>query len=522
MAINVRAQEIELSNHDHLSQIVLEIEGDENIRRKQNAWKAYQVLEGNQREFTKERLKELYPDTHSQFRVGDINMAKKVIEKLSGAYDLAPSRRLKSKTEDKALSNIYEEFSFNEAYNEADKIYNYYKYVALWLHWINPEKSMTEEGQYILRALWPFDYDLIRDEVTGKPTHFILSYADTDVTQQAGQSDGIQQTITESQSDRSAESKIYSIWSKDKFVKIKVKGKFGKIDLKVDNISFIDPVKASGLDRLPITFVSASSSVEYPVENPLHEQSIEMNVAFSDLKTASSAQGHGQLTISHPEGQEIKRVHMGMHRSISLPQSTKKDAPETKAGYINANPDLAGQLEVLKFEAVNILDDNQIKSKGAISGGVEKFSSGIDRLISEADVQGVIENNQNNKYIRLEKGTYLILKSYETAMNQTTFSSDNLEVTYPKPKVTISDKEVLDNIKLRDELGTMLDYEKHMALDPNLTVEQAKKREEEIKAQKVQAFKDTQDMLGTNDTEDPEDNEDDTLAPEDKKPLPVN
>lgn len=495
MALTVKAKDIDLSNKAHLEQIILEIEGDENIRRKQSAWKAYQCLEGNQREYTKERIKELYPDTGDTFRIGDVNITKKVNGKLSGAYDTAPTRKLKNETESKKLSNYYEEYSFNEAFNEADSIYNQYGYVATWLHWVNAT-SEDEDGSYILRSLYPFDYDLVRDEVSGRPTHFILSYADTEVTQQAGGSDGIQQTITESQSDRSAESKIYSIWSNNQFVKVVAKGKFSSKDLNVAEIQFIDMPKASGLDRLPIAFVSKSSSVEYPVENALHTQSIEFNVGFSDLKTASSSQGFGQLTIMHPEGQKIKRIHMGMHRSINLPQSNKKDAPPTTAAFINANPDLAGQLEVLKFEAINILDDQGIKSKGAITGGAENFASGLDRLLSEADVQGIIENNQNNKYIRLEKEIYLILKDYEKHMNTNVFNSDNLQVMYPKPKVMISDKEILENIAKREELGTLLDYEKHMILDPNLTVEQAKARVLEIQGQADADMKRQKELLG--------------------------
>ena len=174
---------------------------------------------------------------------------------------------------------------------------------------------------------------------------------------------------------------------------------------------------------------------------------------------------------------------MGMHTSINLPQSKKPDSPPTDAKYINASPDLSGQLEVLRFDLVQILDDEGIKAKGVVNGNVEQFASGFDRLLSEADVQDKVEENQSTYIETIEKNIYLVLKEYERVMNQNSFNDDgdnNLEVFFEKPKVLISDKETLQNIELREKLGLILPYEKHLLINPNLTEDQAKEREEEI------------------------------------------
>jgi len=175
---------------------------------------------------------------------------------------------------------------------------------------------------------------------------------------------------------------------------------------------------------------------------------------------------------------------MGMHTALELPQSTKPDAPSTEASYISASPDLAGQLEVLKFDLTNVLDEHGIKAKSAIEGGVDNFSSGLDRLFSEADTQDVIEANQNLYAHTVEQELYLILKAYEDAMNKPTFRSESLEIYFEKPKVMISDKETLENIKLREELGLILPHEKHQIINPNLSEDEAKRRVEEIEALK--------------------------------------
>lgn len=287
------------------------------------------------------------------------------------------------------------------------------------------------------------------------------------------------------------------MWSKDVFVKIRVTKAKGNGNVAEKNMSLdYMKIKSNPLGRLPIAYVQKDNAVDYPIASNLADQSIEWNVSFSDLKTASSTQGHGQLVISHPEGQEMQQIHMGMHTAISLPQSNKPDRKPTTAEYISAAPNLSGQLDVLKFDITNILDDQGIRAKGTIDGGADKFSSGFDRLVSEADVQDLIEENQGTYSNELEPELFNVIKAYEEAMNQTTFSAtDEIEVHFEKPKVLISDAETLANIKTRDELGLMLPHEKHMIMNPNLTEEQAKVREAEIQKFKEEAIKKMQALM---------------------------
>ena len=203
---------------------------------------------------------------------------------------------------------------------------------------------------------------------------------------------------------------------------------------------------------------------------------------------------------------------MGMHTAIFLPQSKKPDAPSTDAKYISAAPDLAGQLDVLKFDVSNILDDHGVKAKGSIEGGAEKFASGLDRVISEADVQGKVEANQSLYTTTLEQGVFELVKKAEEVMQQNTFSkTEALKVTFEKPKVLISDAETLANIKARDEQGLILDWEKHIILNPNLTEEQAKDRELEIQEQKKVKMAEMKALMGTEEGEDFEEDDIDPL-----------
>lgn len=500
MSVKLKPEEIDISKISHLQILISDIESSENIRRKKNAFIAFEASEGRQADHVKDKLQTLYPESHTKFRIADVEIPKKVIRKKAKAYKQQPLRVLSTEAQTAELNDVYDKFKFSRAFKEADKIYNLHKYVCLWLSYTNPLDDSEElEGEYNLRALAPYEYDLVVGK-KGKPLIFSYSYASTDVTKG---SDGTEQITKEDQRDTSADSKRYKFISKDYITEVVT---YGATEGS-PNITKMD-VKPNEIERLPIAFLSQDTAVDYPIPSALARKSIDWNVEFSDLRTAAATQGHGQLTISHPEKIKIKKLHMGMFTSVSLPQSSKETDKPTTAAYINANPNLAGQLDVLKFSLLQIIDDEGITSKSSLEGGVDQVTSGFDRLLKEADVQDIIEDNQELYTDCLEQDVYLALKAMRDTLNNSTFSDDNLQVTFSKPKVLISDKETLENIEKREDLGTLLPHEKHMILNPNLSEEDAKTREEEIQAAKLEQAKKMASILGEPENEDDEDEED--------------
>lgn len=497
MALNLNPNNIDLSQRGTIYQLINEVETSQNVERKRQAFIAFECQEGRQKDHVIDRLKYLYPQTYNNFRVGNVKIVKKVIRKKAKAYKTTPIRTLATETETEALNNIYEEFKFGRAFKEADKIYNLHKYVCLWLSYTNPDEDSEElSGEYTLQALAPYEYDLVRDD-KGRPTCFILSYSGTEVTKGMN---GIEETITEDQRDSSAETKKYKLWTKDHYVEVITRG-------KVDGRPYIYDMKVinNPINKLPIAFLSQDTAIDYPIPTDLADKAIDWNVELSDLKTASATQGHGQLIISHPETVQLRQLHMGMHTAINLPQSRKETDKPTTAEYISASPDLMGQLSVLKFSLTQILDDEGIVAKSAIEGGIDDVKSGFDRILKEADVQDVVEDNQDLYADCLEQDTYKVLKAYEDALNSNVFNSDTLNVTFVKPKVMISDSETLDNIKKREDLGLLLAHEKHIIINPNLDDAEAREREEAIQAEKEEKAKKLNELF--NNQEQPEEDE---------------
>lgn len=484
------ARLIDLTNKDHLIALIDEFERSENIERKKRAWKAYQCKSGNQKHFVEEELKLTYPDSHNKFRVGNINLTKKVNRKISKAYKKPPLRKLENDAETNRLNEIYKRDKFGRSFKEMDSIFNLHKEVVSWVSFVNPGERGNEEGFYLFNALAPYEYDLVKDDRTGEPIIFGLNYPDSNITGQIGFNDSVEQVSQDSQADTSAETKRWSLWSATQHVQIIVKRvKNDKTGARVE-ITILPILRnlenKNELGRLPIGYLSAELAIDWPVPPNLWEQSVEWNVSFSDLKTAASTQGHGQLVIKHPEGKVPKKKHMGMHTSLNLPLPKNRDDPQPEADYINASPDLSGQLEVLKFDGLQILDDHGIKAGStSINGGIEKFESGFDRVIANADVQDIIEDNQDLYGEITEQDVYQIVQAHQAAIEKDQFKSKFIEVKYEKPKVLISDKETLDNIEQQDEIGLLLEHEKFMIMNPNLTEQQAKDKLALVKAEKV-------------------------------------
>jgi hypothetical protein len=489
MSLNIPAEQIDLTNLGHVKELIIEIDNEENIRRKKNAFIAFEALEGRQADHITDKLQALYPDTWQKFRVADVNITKKIILKKAKAYKNSPIRKLDKDLETEELERIYDKFKFNRAFKEADRIYNLHKYVALWLNYKDPEEYNDDilEGEYCLQALAPYEYDLVKDKY-GKPVIFAFAYSGVEVTKG---SDSIEQTIADDQRDTNAETKKYSFWSKNNFVRVHTRG-------KKDGKPYIEKIetKPNPIGRLPIAFLQHDTSTDYPIPSNLAMRSINWNVEMSDLRTSASTQGHGQLVIKAPETMKLRQLHMGMHTAITLPQSKKADDKPTEADYISASPNLGGHLDVLKFSLLQILDDEGITASSAIEGGVDQVKSGFDRVLKMADIQNVVEDNQELYSDFLEQGVYEILQAYEDALNSFRFSSEQLQITFEKPKVHLSDKETLDNLEKRNDLGLMLSHEKHMVINPNLTEEAAKEREELIQLEKQAKVMAMQSLIG--------------------------
>jgi len=487
--------DIDITNKAVVEQIINEIDTEQNRQLKEDAFKAHEVLEGNQLKYTKLELQRLLPKSWQKMRYSDISISKKVVRKLGKSYKSEPIRSLSRKASTKSLNNIYKEAKANKSFKEFDKLFNLHRHVLMW---INYRKDV---GKYQFMPLAPYLFNVVRDQDTGELDVVILNYPDASVLSNLGDPDGqtndsINQLINDYQLDSSANSEVYVLWSRGNHVAVRISedkvmvGNAVQIKKSVDFLSIPgNPDMVNPLGVIPFVYLSAEMAVDNPIKSPLTQQSITFNTLWSDVLSAASGQGFGILTLKYPASlaDKMENVTVGLTTGIELPQHESPGFPSTEAAYINPNPDLAGQVMTYSKWIVNVLDDYGISSSQALDGGVEKFASGLDRIIAQADVQDVIVDNQT-EYVGVEDDVFNIVRINEKEIvNSNVFTEkDELTVIYPKPKVLISDKETLENIEKRIALGFIEPWEGLVMLDPNMTETAAREKIELIEKAKIE------------------------------------
>ena len=438
----------------------------ETLARRQQLYAASQALDGLQEQFIIANLKKYYPNTWSKFRVSNIQLLTKITKKKSRAYSTTPKRILTDPKKTSFIEKIYNKNYFIQALKDFDYSFNYFGFGLLYLKFLGVRNNFPE---FRLVFIPPYQYDIEFDQETGEVKTILI------------------------QTQKNQNSVRYSLWETNRYIDFFI----GKYDTRIN----VNLVSQNPLGVAPFIFLKKDTQPSFPVLNNLFSQSVAWNTALSDLHTAAIAQGHGQLIIYYHPNQKPPNLEVGMHTAICIPRPPEdSNISPTQAQYIGANPKLAEQLEVLKFTLQMILEDNDIKGKNVVSTSQESFSSGFDRLLSEADVQFIINDNQTLYADLLEKKLFEVVKKF-LKLNRINFLSDDdqIEVYFEKPKVLITDREIFENIAMQLKLGLLKPYEKHMIINPNLTIDEAISRENEIRKDLVEeaAWKNKISLLNT-------------------------
>jgi hypothetical protein len=458
---------IDLLDMNEIDRIINDINSTKNIQRKRNEYISYESGSGLLKKYVRAKIQDMYPKTYDSYTIAEYSLIKKIVDKKAKAYKEPPIRKLDNKdglnpdSETQSFLDLLKDSRFNDAMKEVDRIYNQHKSVGLYVETCEDEDEPFQLCFYPLR---PYEFDVIKDD-DGEVECLILSYPGAQVTK--GTQDMI---IAGDRADDDLNEVEYVFWTDVNHVVIKCRqsqdGKMRKLEVvDIEN----NPNNINPYRMIPFVYLPFDFNEDYPSPSPLASQTIELNSLLSVYLTSANMQV-GQLVLSFPSDQQISQASSGLMTAMTLPQSKNPEDKPSTAQYISPNPDLSGHKDAIVTYLTMILDEQGINSAQVLSGG-EKFSSGLDRLLSQSDVQSLIEDNQDN-YVRMEQELYECIN----AMLGGKFKSKYLQVIFKKPKMLTSDTELLANLEKMIELGLLEDYEKFIVVDPNLTTEQAKEK----------------------------------------------
>lgn len=483
-----------------IERILSETQKSDERDRRRNSFNAYQIYSGNLEPYVIEVLRTTRPKSYKGYTVSDISLSALITDKRAQAYNEEPIRNVDGNDEKtESLMEIYEEGAADEELDFFDTIYNLNRHSIMWVNY----RDSDEEYQFM--TLQPFQATLVRDKDTGELLIVGLNYPNRDITSDAkgenvgvggstGGGDGLSDLIVESQPDSSAESETWVFWSKDKHVTVRarfhrISSDDSKSQLKID-IDYVDnednPNNENPLGIIPFVFKSTDTSPDYPVTNPLTRQTIKFNSQQSETFTSKNIHGTGIQVFKYPEkyqGKFDKLTH-GQLGAVELPQSSDPDDGETDFEYKTSGAQLIPMKDIDASYVEQVAKQHGLDNFELDNGSVNAMN-GISRAIASSNVQKIINKNQKT-YTKLEKEMFEIIKAWDRHNGTGMFAEDDkLQVVFPKPKVLVSDKETLDNIKLMTELGLIEEWEKLIKMDPNLSEVEAKEKLERINAERM-------------------------------------
>ena len=442
--------------------IIGDIETGQNKTRREREIKAFEVYSGELTSHVEKRIKEIYPKTYGSFSVADLNMTRKVTDKLSKAYKQAPIRELGNESETKEYSNLMHEVDASAAWQTFDIYYNLHRHACMWFSFI----EVNGVQEIVLRPLAPFQFSRVVSDV-GETKVFIVNFPNSDLYS-SGDTDGHNAVVQDSQQD--SVKKRYALWTKDQHVVVNCELHGEHLSISYEEIEG-NPEFVNELGMIPACFAQQGDNAALPISNPLTNQTIEFNQQYSVMLTGASLQTFGHLVLSHPSEQPMpSELYNSLFTYSKLPQ-VEGDIPTT-LDYLNPSPNLDSQLQVLQNYGHQIISEHLGDGTQSVAGS-DNFTSGLDRMIAMSDITSLIESNQQT-YSKCENVLYSIIKAFYDVIDRRKFTSDTISVKYSKAKPIESEAEILLNIEKKLSIGLIEKYEALMMLDPNITADNAR------------------------------------------------
>lgn len=505
----------QLLDKDFRKKIIEQINSPANTYRKSQALRAYEILNGQTKKWVIESLRtEFDESTVAQMknRATNISILRKVVSKLANTYTSGVTRKAEEGTDQKALDDTIAAIRMDVVQEKADKYLELSRLALVscipTCNYKESQESGTEKFDLYPKVIPSHLYDVIEDEDNPEIprvvifTEFVL--AETDSKNYAGVgTDGRVngETVGYTTNDGKVLSeppvefnRRYVFWS-------------DRLHFTCDEDGEI--IEESGLqagdlknpiEELPFVFyLQDQDGCFYPMNwEDRVDGSIHINVALTDMFCIAMVQGWGQPVLVGSKLPE--RVVGGPHNAINL--KAENGEPEPKFYYASSNPPLDQWMRMVELDVALYLSTNNLSpTTVAAKLDVQSFPSGvammIERAESTADIQKKHKIFQDGEPQTVRKVS--LWKQVLSPSNALTEKFQKLPDMNPDtvkfitqfipPKAVVSEKEQMEVLKARKDLGLDTIVGLLMRDDPSLTEDQAKEKAAELKKEKAEAAK---------------------------------
>jgi len=465
----------DIQNTEFRTQVLSQINTQENKDRKIEAVKRFEVYKGRQRIFLEQMLKAEYElSTVQETRIiSSINLAKRIVNSMASIYKKTPTRTFAtesgkdlSENEQLQIENLYSLAKANIKLKKSNRWYKLYDQCALHV--------IPRNGIIDIKVLSPHHYDTIPDPMNPEEAKvYIINVFDkseaftssgglydlnappTGVVRNQGSrhSDSINQK-TGDPDDYKALMQRFIWWSKDYHFVTNGRGEI------IEDDSPKDGVNPFGI--LPFIDIAGEKDLEYWIRNGSSDTdfSLDINLQVTDYVNIGKMQGFAQAIIASEE--PPKHMDIGPNKVLHLPLDPEKEVQPTFQ-FANPGADLGAQKDIIET-----LISLYLSAKGEDptmitgSGDVKKFNSGLERLLALIE-QFEASQDDIDLFVDVEdKLLELFVVESNVMQEDPDKLNDKLKlarlpedtfvtVKYAKPESIQTKKEVEDsNIKLMD------------------------------------------------------------------------
>jgi hypothetical protein len=517
-------KESDVLNEKFRKKVIEEINSQENIARKKEAWKRYEIYKDQTRKYIEESLRQEFDNEtvdEMMCRISNISILKKIVDKKAMVYKNAPKRQLLIKDDNNKLSSqltsIVSDYSLNTVMKRCDKMLEYQNNAFIFP---SPYIDMvTGKWDLVLKVLQPFSYDIIEDKDNNEiPRCLILSdfmKSEYEIKyKEVGQSgvrdsgeytkrsaltgDGRNQIIADTPFDSDNENFIW--WTTNYHF---TTDKEGVLIPDKNNPENENIIKAfPGID-----FADDRDGSYWAIgKNDLVDGCILVNAIITDMLHIAKTQGLGMFYFF---GKGIpKTITVGPNKAIT--HEVKEGDPTPQIGFANSNPPIGDWLKIVEQTLALLLSTNSLEPDmtRASNGLMKGASSGVQEMIRMSDLIDDLEDRKE-AYIRKEpKVVELLAKWHNVLINSASGASEkitfigeineeiyNYLLLFGLVKKFTTEKEELEIIETRRKLLLDSYVDSIMRDNPDLSRDEAEKKLQDNLIKKLEMVKHQTEMF---------------------------
>lgn len=490
-------------------QIIDDIVGPANVQRKTEAKKRHEVFKDKTVKYVLKKLENegLSKDTLQLMsnRASNISICRKIIMKKAKCYNDGVMRETgKDADLNQKVSYLAMMLGFDEKKKKADR---YLQLLKNCMSWFIPEH--VGEGKFIIRmkVMGSWQYDAVENvKNMDSPLAIILSDFSSSAQASTFRSGPNQvtgndasATVTGPQAialggevTKTDEPDCFIFWSDKYHFTCNRKGEIIPQLTPDDNLNPIGmiPGVAMAKDRDDSFWATGGED--------LVDGSILVNTLLTDMFSIQFMQGWGQFVITGSKGCIPETMAGGPHRAITMTYDNKKGQAKPEVTVVNSNPPITSWMATVEQYVALLLSTNNLSPR-VVAGKLDasNMASGIALMIERSDSSEDVTDAQAD----MARGERKEWRIY-TAWHNRYHASNSLDAEFalvgklpqdidvtakftPAGEV-VTEKERLENMKLKKDLGLVRQVELLMAENPGMTEEEAEQKLLKIKAEAIE------------------------------------